>query len=141
MAQKRGHEDEEEIKDDDEMEDEETDDEDEDDLDDDDEDTIDLDKAEEEEEDDDDVDDDDDDEEKSAGKSVEEIERRRLFQTEAEDLLENMTLDDVREVLKENEMEEALAAKLKKMLVEVVNEGEMTSMDDAWEEALERLEE
>jgi hypothetical protein len=139
LARKRGHDDDEEIRDDDEMDDKETDDEDDED-DDDDEDTIDLDKAEEEEEDDDDVDDDDDDEEDTT-KSVEEIERQRLFQTEAEDVLESLTLDDVREVLKEIDLEESLAPKLKKLLVEVINEGEVVSMDEAWDEAIERLEE
>ena len=136
MARKRGHEEDEEMVDDDEMDDKETDDEDEDD--DDDEDTIDLDKAEEEEDDDDDVDDDD--EEEEGTKSVEEIERQRLFQTEAEDFLESLTMDDVREVLKENDLEVSLANKLKKLLVEVINEGEVVSMDEAWEEAIERLE-
>src|SRR5258708_5323609 len=97
-------------------------DDDDDDLDDDDEDTIDLDKAEE-EEDDDDVDDDDDDDEK-AKDSVEEIERKRLFQAQAEEVLETLTMDDVKEVLKENEMDVNLAPKLKKALLEVVNEGE-----------------
>ncbi len=118
----------------------EEDDDDDDDLDDDDEDTIDLDKAEEEEEDDDDVDDDDEDEEK-AGDSVEEIERKRLFQAQAEEVLESLTMEDVKEVLRENEMEVSLAPKLKKALLEVVNEGEVATMDEAWGEAIERLEE
>jgi len=126
--------------DDDEIEDKAVKDDDDEDDDDDDEDTIALDEAEEEEEDDDDVDDDDEDEEE-AGKSVEEIERRRLFQGEAEEILENLTLEDVKEVLKENDLEEALASRLKKLVVEVINEGEVTSMDDAWDEAIERLEE
>ncbi|HEY5039638.1 MAG TPA: hypothetical protein VIJ93_11245 [bacterium] len=105
--------------------------------------TIDLDKAKEEEEDDDDDDDDEDDdedEEKSAGKTVEEIERRKVFQHEAEEVLESLTLDDFKEVLEENDMEAKLVPKLKKALADVIREGEMTSMDDAWEEALERLE-
>lgn len=133
MARKRGDD---EVMDDDEMEDEDLDDEDEDD--DEDDDTIDLDKAEEEEEDDDDVDDDDED---SEDDSAEGLERRRLFQHESEELLENLTMDDVREVLKENELDEALAPKLKKLLGEVINEGEVDNLDDAWDEALERLEE
>ncbi len=108
--------------------------------DDDDEDTIDLDTAEDEEEDDDDVDDDEDDDDDDAD-SVDDIERRRLFQVEAEEILEHLTLDDVREVLSENEMDVNLAAKLKKFLTEVVREGEVDNMDDAWEEAMERLEE
>jgi hypothetical protein len=137
LARKRGH-DEEPM--DDDIEDKPVKDDDDEDDDDDDEDTIALDEAEEEEDDDDDVDDDDEDEEES-GKSVEEIERRRLFQGEAEEILENLTLEDVKEVLKENEMEESLASRLKKLLVEVINEGEVTSMDDAWDEAIERLEE
>ncbi len=142
MARKRGHEEDEDIRDDDEMDDKKTvdDDDDDDDEDDDDDDTIDLDKAEEEEDDDDDVDDDDDDEE-DKGKSVEQIERQKLFQAEAEDILESLTMDDVREVLKENDLEEGLASKLKKHLLEVINEGEVVSMDEAWEEAIERLEE
>ncbi len=115
-------------------------DDDDDDLDDDDEDTIDLDKAEEEEDDDDDVDDDDD-EDEDAKDSVEEIERKRLFQAQAEEVLETLTMDDVKEVLKENEMDVNLASKLKKALLEVVNEGDVATMDEAWEEAIERLEE
>lgn len=114
-------------------------DDDDDDMEDDDEDTIDLDTAEDEEEDDDDIDDDEDDEDDAD--SVDDIERRRLFQAEAEEILEHLTLDDVREVLSENEMDIALAAKLKKYLAEVVREGEVDNMDDAWEEAMERLEE
>jgi hypothetical protein len=138
LPRKRGHEEDEDLKDDDEMDGKESDDDE--DEDDDDEDTIDLDKAEEEEEDDDDVDDDDEDEEDS-GKTVEQIERQKLFQAEAEDILESLTMDDVREVLKENDLEITLASKLKKLLVEVVNEGEVVSMDEAWDEAIERLDE
>lgn len=138
MPRKRGHEEDEDLKDDDEMDGKESDDDE--DEDDDDEDTIDLDKAEEEEEDDDDVDDDDEDEEDS-GKTVEQIERQKLFQAEAEDILESLTMDDVREVLKENDLEITLASKLKKLLVEVINEGEVVSMDEAWDEAIERLDE
>jgi len=110
-----------------------------DDVDDDDEDTIDLDTAEEEEEDDDDVDDDDDEEKEVV--SVDDLERRKLFQTEAEEILEHLTLDDIKEVLSENEQETSLAPKLRKFLVEVIHEGEVDNMDDAWEEALDRLEE
>ncbi len=139
MPRKRGHEEDEDIQDDDEMEGDEADDEDDEDSEDD-EDTIDLDKAEEEEDDDDDVDDDEDEEEDTV-KSVEQIERQRLFQTEAEDILESLTMDDVREVLKENDLEASLAPRLKKLLVEVINEGEVVSMDEAWEEAIERLDE
>lgn len=140
MPRKRRHEEDEDMRDDDEMEEEDLDEEEDDEEDDDDdEDTIDLDQAEEEEEDDKDVDDDDD--EDATGESVEDMERRRLFQNESEELLENLTLEDVREVLRENDMAEDLAPKLKKLLVEVINEGEMTSLDDAWDEALERLEE
>lgn len=138
MARKRGHEDDEEMVDNEEVDDEEVEDEEDDDDDDDDDDTIALDEAEEEEEDD---DDDDEDDEDSVKDSVESIERRRLFQTESEELLENLTMDDVREILKENDLDEALAPKLKKLLVEVINEGEVDNLDDAWDEALERLEE
>ncbi len=113
--------------------------EDDDDEDDEDDDTIDLDSAEEEEEDDDDVDDDDEDEDSSD--SVETIERKKLFQAQAEEVLETLTMDDVKDVLKEYELEPSLAPKLKKHLVEVINEGEVFTMDDAWEEAIERLEE
>ena len=105
----------------------------------DDEDTIDLDEAEAEEEDEDDSDEDEDDE--IMGQSVEDVEKKRLFQNEAEDALEHLTLDDMREVLTENDMDTALAPKLKKLLAEVVSEGEAVSMDEAWEEALARLEE
>ena len=104
---------------------------------DDDEDTIDLDKAEEEEDDD---EDDDDEEEEFLGESVEDLERKRLFQTEGEEILEHLTMDDLREVLTENEMDTALASRLKKILSEVVLEGESISMDEVWEEALTRLE-
>jgi hypothetical protein len=135
LARKRGHE-EEDLMDDDEKEDE-VEEEEEEDEEDDDEDTIDLDKAEEEEEDDDDVDDDDDEED---DESAELIERRRLFQIEAEEFLENLTMEDVKEVLSENDMDVTWASRLKKHLVDVINEGEVTSMDDAWEEAMERLE-
>lgn len=138
LARKSGHEDDDEMIEDEEIEDDEDDDEDDDDEDEDDEDTIDLDSAEEEEEDD---DDDDDEDEKLLGNSVEDIERRKLFQTEAEEVLENMTLDDVKEVLKENDLDQNLAPRLKKLLAEVIGEGEMESMDDAWDEAIERLEE
>lgn len=113
-----------------------------DDEDDDDEDTIDLDTAKEEEEDDDDDDDfeDDDEDEEDKSQSAEDIERQRLFQVEAEEVLENLTLDDVKEVLKDNDMDASHASKLKKLLVEVINEGEVDTMDDAWDEAIERLE-
>ena len=110
-----------------------------DDEDDDDEDTIDLDSAEEEEDDDDDVDDDDDEEDKDD--SVETLERKRLFQAQAEEVLETLTMDDVKEVLKENEMDVSLAPKLKKALLEVIKESEVATMDEAWVEAVERLEE
>jgi hypothetical protein len=106
---------------------------DDDDLDDDDEDTIDLDTAEEEE--------DEEDEEKKAVVSVDDLERRKVFQSEAEEILEHLTLDDIKEVLSENEQETSLAPKLRKFLVEVIHEGEVDNMDDAWEEALDRLEE
>ena len=139
MSPKRRHEEDEETFDDDERE--EAADEDEDDEDgDDDEDTIDLDSAEEEEDDDDDVDDDDD-EDDDAEESADDLERKRLFQIEAEEVLESLTLDDVKEVLKENELDVKLAPRLKKLLVEVIAEGDVDSMDDAWEEAVERLEE
>jgi len=110
-----------------------------DDEEDDDEDTIGLDEAEEEEEDDDDDEDDEDEEQKGA--SADDLERRRLFQGEAEEILENLTLEDVKEVLSENDMDLAMASRLKKLLTQVIAEGEVTSMDDAWDEALERLEE
>jgi hypothetical protein len=141
LPRKPRNEDSEDMRDDDEITErksEDKEDDDDDDLDDDD-DTIDLDSAEDEEDDDDDEDDDEDDEE-AREESVETIERRRLFQAQAEDVLETLTMDDVKEVLKENELDVKLAPKLKKILVEVVNEGEVTTMDEAWEEAVERLE-
>ena len=109
------------------------------DEDEDDEDTIDLDSAEDEEDDDDDVDDDDDEDEDDD--TVENLERKRLFQAQAEEVLETLTMEDVKEVLKENDMDVSLAPKLKKALLEVVNEGEVATMDEAWEEAVDRLEE
>ena len=108
--------------------------------DDDDEDTIDLDTAEEEEEDEDDDDDEEDDEEAKVV-SVDDLERRKVFQSEAEEILEHLTLEDIKEVMSENEQETSLAPKLRKFLVEVIHQGEVDNMDDAWEEALERLEE
>ncbi|MGH7739578.1 MAG: hypothetical protein ACREL1_05475 [bacterium] len=104
----------------------------------DDEDTIDLDSAKEEEDDDDDEDEDDEDEEDD---SVEKIEVRRFFQSEAEEIMEHLTLEDVSEVLRENEMDVADAPKLKRFLHEVVAEGEVANMEAAWQEALTRLEE
>jgi hypothetical protein len=106
----------------------------------DDEDTIDLDSAEEEEEDDDDVDDEDEDDDVAA-KTVEEIEARRLFQVEAEEIMEHLTLDDVKEVLQENDMDVSDAPKLKKILQDVVAHADVSTMEEAWEEALIRLEE
>lgn len=139
MARKSRHEDDDEMKEeDDRAGTNPTDDEDEDD---DGEDTIGLDEAEEEEEDDEDDEDDEEEGEEKAGLSVEELERKRLFQGEAEEILESLTLDEVKEVLVENDLSTSLAARLKKLLVEVIGEGEVTSMDDAWDEALERLEE
>jgi hypothetical protein len=137
LPRKSRHEDDETLEDDDAPGSRKSDDDDDDDLDDDDEDTIDLDTAEEEEEDD---DDEEDDEEKEVV-SVDDLERRKLFQTEAEEILEHLTLDDIKEVLSENEQETSLAPKLRKFLVEVIHEGEVENMDDAWEEALDRLEE
>jgi len=133
LPRKNGHEE-------DELEDDDLEDDDDDDIedeDDDEEDTIDLDSAEEEEDDDDD--DDDDDEEEAAKVSVEDLERRRLFQHEAEDILESLTLEDVTEVLLENSLDAKQAPKLKKILTEVIREGDMENMDEAWGEALERL--
>jgi hypothetical protein len=137
LVRKRHHEEDDEIMDDDELEGKEDDDEDEEDDEEDDEDTIDLDQAEE-EEDDDDLEDED---EKGLGRSVDDIERRRIFQNEAEEVLEGLTLEDIREVLKENDQDESLAPRLKRILAEVVNEGEASSMEEVWEEALGRLEE
>ncbi|HET9870530.1 MAG TPA: hypothetical protein VFR02_08555 [bacterium] len=128
MARKSDH-------DEDELEDLEDDFEDDDEDGDDEDDTIDLDSAEEEEEDDDDDEDDEEDD------SVESIEARRLFQSEAEEILEHLTLDDVTEVLRENDLEVGDAPKLRRFLQEVVAEGEVTTMEEAWEEALTRLEE
>lgn len=106
--------------------------------DDDDDDTIGLSEAEEEEEDD---DDDEDEDENLLDESAEDLERKRLFQEEAEEILEGLTLEDVKDVLKERDMDPSLAPKLKKILVGVVEDGEATSMDEVWEEAIERLEE
>lgn len=140
MPRKSRHEDDEKLEDDDKPAGNSREDDDNEDEDDDDEDTIDLDSAEDEEDDDDDVDDDDEDDEEKA-ESVDDMERRKLFQAEAEEILEHLTLDDVKEVLSENEREVSLAPKLKKFLVAVIHEGEVDNMDDAWEEAMERLDE
>ncbi|HVM33354.1 MAG TPA: hypothetical protein VMU88_09495 [bacterium] len=136
MARKSNHDEDELEDDDDDLDAEDGDDDDFDDEDD--EDTIDLDSAEKEEKDDEDDDEDDDEED---GRSVEKIEARRLFQGEAEEILEHITLEDVAEVLRENEMDVEDAPKLKRFLHEVVAEGEVVSMEEAWEEALTRLEE
>jgi hypothetical protein len=133
LPRKSRNEEEDEMKEDDDREKDVADDED----DDDDEDTIGLDEAEEEEED----DDDDDEDEEEKGASADDLERRRLFQGEAEEVLENLTLEEVKEVLAENELDLGLASKLKKILGQVVAEGKLASMDDAWDEALERLQE
>jgi len=139
LSPKRRHDGDDDMVDDDERETAVDEDDDEDEGDDDDEDTIALDEAEEEEEDDDDVDDDDEDDDDTK-ESADDIERKRLFQTEAEEILENLTLDDVKEVLKENELDAKFAPKLKKLLAEVIEEGDVDNMDDAWDEAVERLE-
>jgi len=130
LPRKSRNDDDDEMKEDDDREKDLADDED----DDDDEDTIGLDEAEEED------DDDDEDEDEEDG-SADDLERKRLFQGEAEEILENLTLEDVKEVLGENELDLALAPKLKKILGQVVAEGQLTTMDDAWDEALERLQE
>ena len=95
----------------------------------------------EEEEEDEDDDDDEEDDEEAKVVSVDDLERRKVFQSEAEEILEHLTLEDIKEVLSENEQETSLAPKLRKFLVEVIHQGEVDNMDDAWEEALERLEE
>ena len=139
MPRKRRHDDDKELRDDDEMSEKDIEKEDDEEEDEDDEETVGLDKAEEEEEEDDD--DDDEGEKGFVAETVEDIERRRLFQTEAEDVLENLTQADYVEVLKENEMDPKLAMKLKKFLAEVIREGEMDDMEEAWDEAIDRLEE
>jgi hypothetical protein len=138
VPRKRRHEEDKELRDDDEMSEKDVEKEDDEDEEDEEDDTVGLDKAEEEE------DDDDDDDEGEKGfveETVEDIERRRLFQTEAEDVLESLTQADYVEVLKENEMDSKLALRLKKILAEVIREGEMDDMEEAWDEAIERLEE
>jgi len=104
---------------------------------DDDEDSVGLDEVEE------DTDDEDEaaDSEEDIGKSVEDLEKKRLFMSEAEEAMENLTLDDIREVLKDNDMDPKMASRLKKLLSEVIEEGEVASMEEAWEEALDRLDE
>ena len=139
MSRKRRHEEDKELRDDDEMSEKDVKDEDGEEDDEEGGEAVDLDSAEEEDEDDDD--DDDDGEKGFVEETVEDIERRRLFQTEAEDVLENLTQADYVEVLKENEMDPKLALKLKKILAEVIREGEMDDMEEAWDEAIERLEE
>jgi hypothetical protein len=139
VPRKRRQEDDKELRDDDEVSEKDAEKEDDEEGDDEEEGTVNLDKAEEEEEDDDD--DEDEGEKGFVEETVEDIERRRLFQTEAEDILENLTQADYVEVLKENEMDPKLALKLKKILAEVIREGEMDDMEEAWDEAVDRLEE
>ncbi len=138
MTRKRRHKEEEELEEDDTPVRRKDDD---DDPNDNDEDIIDLDTAEEEEEDEDEDEEEDEEDEEKIVLSVDDIERRKIFQSEAEEILEHLVLDDLKEVLSENEMETSLAPRLRKFLVEVIHEGEVDNMDDAWEEALERLEE
>ncbi len=127
MSPKRRHEDD--LNDDEESMEEEDDVEDEDEEEEDDEEeTIGLDDAEDEEE-----DEDEDEDEKEEGADTSDKDRKKLFQAEAEDFLENLTLDEVKEVLEENEMDEALAPRLKKLLIEVINEGDVDDLDDAWD--------
>lgn len=73
--------------------------------------------------------------------SVEDLEKKRLFMIEAEEAMENLTLDDIREILKDNEMDPKLATRLKKLLSEVVEEGDVATMEEAWAEALDRIDE
>jgi hypothetical protein len=102
------------------------------------EDTVDLDEVEEDE------DEDEEAEETVEGAvkaTVEDLEKKRLFMSEAEEAMENLTLDDIREVLKDNDMDPKMAPRLKKLLSEVIEEGEVTSMEEAWEDALDCLDE
>lgn len=107
--------------------------------DDDEEETLGLDEAEEEEDDEDDEEEDED--EEFVKDSVSSLESRRLFQHEAEEILENLSSDDVQEVLKDNGLDASHAGRLKKILSEVVEEGEMDHWEEAWAEAIRRLEE
>ncbi len=100
------------------------------------EDTVSLEDAEEEED-----DDDDEDEDEETTDAATDKDRKKLFQSEAEDFLENLTLEEIKEVLEENELDLSLAPRLKKLLKEVIDEGTVDDLDDAWDEALERLEE
>jgi hypothetical protein len=102
-------------------------------------DTLGLDEAEEEEEDEDE--DEEDDEEEFVKDTVATLETRRVFQHEAEEILDNLTLEDVQEVLKDNEIEISHAGRLKRILTKVIEEGEMDNWEEAWEEAIDRLEE
>jgi hypothetical protein len=102
-------------------------------------DTLGLDEAEEEEKEDDDSDEDDD--EEFVKESVATLESRRVFQHEAEEILDNLTQEDVQEVLRDNGLDADHAGRLKKILMKVIEEGEMDSWEDAWEEAIRRLEE
>jgi hypothetical protein len=99
--------------------------------------TLDLDEAEEEE---DDADDDDEDEE-FVEESVEAMESRRVFQAGAEETFEELTPEQLQEVLKERGLDAALTGRLKKILKSVIDKGEVDSWDGAWEAALDRLEE
>jgi len=102
------------------------------------EDTVDLDEVKEDE------DDEDDEEDEAKGhveKSVEDLEKKRLFLNEAEEAMDNLTLEDIREVLKDNDMDPKMAPRLKKLLADVIDEGDVTSMEEAWEEALGVLDE
>jgi len=101
--------------------------------------TLGLDEAEEEEEKEDD--DEEDDEEEFVKDTVATLETRRVFQHEAEEILDNLTLEDVQEVLRENEIEISHAGRLKRILAKVIEEGEMDNWEEAWEEAVDRLEE
>jgi hypothetical protein len=100
--------------------------------------TLNLEQAEEEEAEEEEEDEDD---EEFVEATVEDLARRRIFQTEAEETLESITLEEVKDVLKERGMEMSLASRLKKFLSEVIGDGEMESWEEAWQEAINRLEE
>lgn len=86
-----------------------------------------------------DEEDEDEDEDEDLEESVEELEQRRIFETEAEEILEHLTLNDYKEKLEEEEISSKYAGQLKRLLKQVIQDGAVLSMEDAWDEALERL--
>lgn len=88
--------------------------------------------------------DEDEDEEEDGGfldeEEIEEMDACRIFQEEAQEILEHLTMDEVREVLKERGFDPEHGPRLRQLLREVIDQGEVSSWEEAWDAALEALE-